>query len=182
MIYIVDCALTSGHSDAEWDEWANSMKPPHILPTVPGVHSAQRFKGVNVDPPPYFALYSVDSLEVMQSDAYRNAGGGRFGTDRWMPVITYWNRDLFDGLDEAPAVEMDSLLLVLDREEPEQVPGNAGFTWLKCVGLDQSVRFRGLAVVKESELAGVPVDEIPGLRVMRPLWPQVRESEDKRPA
>ncbi len=169
MIYNVECALTSNHTEAEWDEWANHMKPPRIMLTVPGIHSAQRFKGTNVDPPPYYALYTVDSLEVMQSDAYRNAGGGRFQTDRWMPVISMWHRDLFEGIDEAPEVPMDAGLLVLDREQPEGDVGGINFRWMKSVGLDRSTPYRALAVVKVSEFASLPINEIPGLRVMRPF-------------
>ena len=84
MIYMVECALTTQQSDATWDRWYHSMKPPHILPTaVPGISTTQRFKGTSVKPPAYFAMYSVTSADVMTSDAYRNAGGGRFQTERF---------------------------------------------------------------------------------------------------
>ena len=64
MIYIVECALTVNQSEADWNRWYHIMKPPQILPTaVPGVSSTQRFKGININPPAYFAMYSVASAD-----------------------------------------------------------------------------------------------------------------------
>jgi hypothetical protein len=166
---------TIKQNDADWLRWYHSMKPPHVLPTVPGISSTQRFKGVNVNPPAYFAIYSVTSADVMMSDAYRNAGGGRFQTEDWKPIITFWNRDLFDGAD-APDVPMDSLLLVLDRAKPKDAPLGIPFRWLPCVGLDRSTPYRGLAVLGRAAVEKLPVASVPGLRVFRPVIPQVSKA------
>jgi hypothetical protein len=173
MIYIVECALTVNQSDADWIRWYHSMKPPHILPTaVPGVSSTQRFKGININPPAYFAIYSVASADVMSSDAYRNAGGGRFQTEDWKPIITFWNRDLFDSAN-APDVPMDAMLLVLDRPAPEPSPPGIAFQWLPAIGLDRSTPYRGLAVLSNADAARLPRDSLQGLRTFRPVIPQV---------
>jgi hypothetical protein len=149
------------------------MKPPHVLPTsVPGILSTQRFKGINVRPPAYFAMYSVTSADVMTSDAYRNAGGGRFQTEDWKPIITFWNRDLFGGAD-APEVPMDSILLVLDRPAPAGSPLSIPFQWLPAVGLDRSTPYRGLAVLGRAEAGRLALDTVAGLRTFRPVIPQV---------
>jgi hypothetical protein len=173
MIYIVECALTTKQTDEDWNRWYHSMKPPHILPTaVPGILTTQRFKGTNVNPPAYFAMYSVTSADVMTSDAYRNAGGGRFQTENWKPIITFWNRDLFGDTD-APDVPMDSILLVLDRPAPEGSPLGIPFHWLPCIGLDRSTPCRGLAVLGRTEVERLPIATVPGLRTFRPVIPQV---------
>ncbi|MBI4191863.1 MAG: hypothetical protein HY525_15160 [Betaproteobacteria bacterium] len=172
MIYMVECALTERQTEEDWNRWYHSMKPPHVLPTVPGISSTQRFKGINVSPPAYFAIYSVASADVMTSAAYRNAGGGRFQTEDWKPLITFWNRDLFDGSD-APDVPMDSILLVLDRPAPEGSPLGISFTWLPSIGLDRSTPFRGLAVLGRAEADRLALAAIPGLRTFRPVIPQV---------
>jgi hypothetical protein len=172
MIYIVECALTTKQTDEDWLRWYHSMKPPHVLPTVPGISSTQRFKGTNVDPPAYFAIYSVSSADVMTSEAYRNAGGGRFQTENWKPIITFWNRDLFEGAD-APDVPMDSMLLVLDRDKPGGALLGLPFQWLPCVGLDRSTPWRGLAVIGKARLQQFPLGSLPGLRIFRPVIPQV---------
>lgn len=173
MIYIVECALTVKQTDDDWNRWYHSMKPPHILPTaVPGILSTQRFKGTNVNPPAYFAMYSVTSADVMASDAYRNAGGGRFQTENWKPIITFWNRDLFGGAD-APDVPMDCILLVLDRPAPGGSPLGLSFQWLPAVGLDRSTPYRGLAVLDRAEAERLPLATLAGLRTFRPVIPQV---------
>ncbi|MSP98104.1 MAG: hypothetical protein EXR29_13000 [Betaproteobacteria bacterium] len=172
MIYIVECALTEHQSDEEWNRWYHSMKPPHVLPTVPGISSTQRFKGINVNPPAYFAIYTVASADVMSSAAYRNAGGGRFQTEDWKPLITFWNRDLFDGAD-APDVPMNSILLVLDRPAPEDSPPGVSLTWLRSAGIDGTTPYRGLAVLDREQADRLPLGAIQGLRTFRPVIPQV---------
>lgn len=173
MIYMVECALTLKQTDEDWNRWYHSMKPPHILPTaVPGILTTQRFKGINVKPPAYFAMYSVTSADVMTSDAYRNAGGGRFQTENWKPIITFWNRDLFGSAD-APDVPMDSILAVLDRQAPEATPPGIPFQWLPCIGLDRSTPYRGLAVLDSVAAKRLPLETLPGLRTFRPVIPQV---------
>jgi hypothetical protein len=173
MIYIVECALTEKQTDEDWMRWYHSMKPPHILPTaVPGILSTQRFKGISVKPPAYFAMYGVTSADVMTSEAYRNAGGGRFQTEDWKPIISFWNRDLFAGAD-APDVPMGSILLVLDRPTPEGSPLGIPFQWLPCIGLDRSTPYRGLAMLGAAELDRFPIGTVPGLRTFRPVIPQV---------
>jgi hypothetical protein len=173
MIYIVECALTPKQTDEDWNRWYHSMKPPHILPTaVPGISTTQRFKGININPPAYFAIYTVTSADVMTSDAYRNAGGGRFQTENWKPIITFWNRDLFDGA-AAPDVPMDSILLVLDRPAPEGAPLGIPFHWMACIGLDRSTPCRGMAVLGRAEAERLPLDSLAGLRTFRPVIPQV---------
>jgi len=173
MIYMVECALTTQQSDATWDRWYHSMKPPHILPTaVPGISTTQRFKGTSVKPPAYFAMYSVTSADVMTSDAYRNAGGGRLQTENWKHIITFWNRDLFDGAN-APDVPTDSMLLVLDRAAPEGSPLGIPFQWLRCVALDRSTPYRGLAVLRRDETGRLPISSVKGLRTFCPVIPQV---------
>jgi hypothetical protein len=167
----VECALTPQQTEADWNRWYYSMKPPDVLPTVPGISSTQRFKGINLNPPAYFAIYSVASGDVMTSDAYRNAGGGRFQTEDWKPLITFWNRDLFDGMD-APDVPMDSILLVLDRAAPEGSPLGIPFTWLPAAGLDRSTPYRGLAVLSRDAADRLPLATIAGLRNFRPVIPQ----------
>jgi hypothetical protein len=173
MIYMVECALTPKQTDEDWLRWYHSMKPPHILPTaVPGIRTTQRFKGINVKPPAYFAMYSVTSADVMTSDAYRNAGGGRFQTEDWKPIISFWNRDLF-GEGDAPDVPMNSILLVVDRPAPAGSLLGLPFLWMPSMGLDRSTPYRGLAVVHRAKAERLPLETVPGVRAFRPVIPQV---------
>jgi len=171
MIYMVECALTARQSEADWNRWYHSMKPPHVLPTVPGISSTQRFKGLNHNPPAYLALYNVSSADVMSSAAYRNAGGGVFQTENWKPMITFWHRDLFEG--EAPEVPANHIFLLLDRPEPAGSPLDIRFTWLASSGLDNTTPFRGIAAIDVKQAERLPLDSIAGLRTFRPVIPLV---------
>ena len=168
MIYTVEAALDGDESEIEWELWYHHMKPPHVILTVPGVHSAQRFESVSIRPKQYFAIYGVESLEVMESAAYRQAGGGRFQTETWMPRISLWNRDLVDGFSEAPQVPLDRYLVVADGDEPVESPHGIPFQWGRTVALDRSTRWRGFAVLKPDALAMVQPRISEKFRLFRP--------------
>ncbi|MDO2187317.1 sugar ABC transporter, partial [Escherichia coli] len=72
----------------------------------------------------YLALHSVDTLAVLQSDEYRQKGGGNFA--RWQSHITDWKRNLYAGLDRAVGVGADEFLLV--SEQGPQVLIGLGLT------------------------------------------------------
>jgi hypothetical protein len=87
-------------------------------------------------------MYSVASPAVFESAIYlRTRGMGP-----WQPLIDprHYRRNLFDGLEAAPVVPPDDILVVVDRGEP--ISGDHGLTWLRAVGLDRSTPVRGIAV------------------------------------
>ena len=65
-------------------------------------------------------------------------------------------RNLFDGLDIAPQIAADHILLVADRAEAKAGP--PGLIWLSAVGLDRSTAYRGITVCRDlhsaREMAG----------------------------
>ena len=168
MIYTVECALGVEQTDADWERWDASMKPPADLLAVPGFLTAQRFKGVGQNPPPYFALYSVTSGEVLSGGAYRGTGGGNFRTEDWRPLITFWHRNLFAGADRAPAIPETAYLAVLDCDAPAPTPGPV--TWLTSAGLDATTKHRAIAAVQPG-LAKPWTDA--GFKLYRPRTPQL---------
>ena len=87
----------------------------------------------------------------------------------WLPLIDrrHYHRNLFDGLDVAPDVEADAVLIVADRERPDDLPG---FCWLRSVALDRSTPFRGLAVVAQARAGEFPGSD---LAVYRPVSSRV---------
>lgn len=174
MIYMVECALSGETSRAEWNEWYADMKPPQLLLSVPGLNTVQRFRGVEQNPAPYLALYSVEHEGVMTSEAYRSIGGGRFLTDVWASRITGWRRNLFDGALEAPRVADDKLLVLIDTHE-QPSPGE-DIVWLRSVALDKSTSFRGLAIVSEDQLPALRA-AFPSARAFTPLMDQEREQK-----
>ena len=91
----------------------------------------------------------------------------RSNTGEWQTKMGNWHRNLFRGLDHTPDVPMDARLVVVERGAEGSLPRDAIVRWLEAVGLDQSVRRRGIAVMQPAQadlLAGTP-----GIRVLRPL-------------
>jgi len=165
MIYNVEAALGLEQSEDDWQRWYADMKPPQSLLSVPGMRSAQRFKGVTHKPYAYAAIYSVDSPDVLTSEAYRNIGGGNFLTNRWKPLLSLWTRNLFDGAD-APDVADGSLLGILDGAEPSALPPDINGKWLPCVALEKTTPYRIFAVLAQD--ASDRYVKL-GFRLFRPL-------------
>jgi hypothetical protein len=143
MIFMSQSGLTDPMRERDWDRWY--IEHLTLMATVPGIGSAQRFKTSNAAYPPSLAMYSVASANVFQDPYYLSVRG----MGDWLPLIDkkYYRRNLFDGSERAPDVTETELLLISDRGEPE--PDFAGFewTWLRCVGIDNSTPYRGIAIV-----------------------------------
>ena len=142
MIFISQTGVTDTTREAQLDQWY--VEHLRIMASVPGVSSAQRFKTATPGFPPSFAIYSVASAAVFDDPYYLSVRG----MGEWLPLIDrrYYRRNLFEGLEHAPRVADDERLLVADRAQPEGAIGGIEFTWLKCVGIDRSTPYRGLAV------------------------------------
>lgn len=169
MLYIVEMDFTQPERQAAWDAWY--LEHMEILLAVPGIHSAQRLRCLTPWPAPYLAIYSVAGPEVFDSAAYRQRGG-RDSTGIWQPTMVNWDRNLFAGIDRAPAVETGEVLL-LTEAEPAAVAGTGiAFQWLTAAGLDRTIPRRGLAVTAEA--AGRRIAQASGerIRAYRPLTPR----------
>lgn len=159
MIYTVECNYADPASEAEWNAFYSLEKLPALI-SVSGFSSSQRFKALSGDCPAYLALHSVGTLAVLQSDEYRQKGGGNFS--RWQSHITDWRRNLYYGLDRAVAVGADEYLLV-SEQGPQALIG-LGLTpfALHAVALDKTPAHRWLAKLdrtqaKASDLQGLNV-------------------------
>jgi hypothetical protein len=171
MIYMVEMALLDTARRHEWDAWYIAHQ--HRLLSIPGIHASQRFECIHVAASPFVALHEVDGPEVFATDAYR-ASAGPSNTGEWQSRMGNWHRNVFRGLDHTPDVSMDTRLVVVERNAEASLPRDAMLRWLEAVGLDQSVRRRGLAMMPPSQadlLAGTP-----GIRVLRPLGPRLTPS------
>jgi hypothetical protein len=83
----------------------------------------------------------------MSSPAYRGIGGGNFLTDVWKPLIQMWERNLFGRDTAAPRVPQDAALVLVDAATTDLALPGCTIEWMRCVGLDRTTQFRGLAVV-----------------------------------
>lgn len=124
------------------------------MSTVPGVYSAQRFLTVHPAHSPSLAMYGVANADVFKGGYYLRVRG----MGEWAPMIDkrWYKRNLFDGLDVAPIVGDDQVLLVADRDTVD--PALPLFMWLKVAGIDCSTPFRGMAVVNKHAVPALPGD------------------------
>lgn len=170
MIYMVDHIFADPALEPEWHEWYGGYLKK--LVSVPGIHSAQRFKMVGAVPSRYLAMYSIDSADVYESAGYKAIGGGGSQSKRFHPVYRLWIRNLFDGAARAPEVKQDQRVLVWDRDTRDvEGPLGSRATWLESVGLHKTTKYRALVVLD----AGEATPAIPESRLYDPFTPVLKE-------
>jgi len=154
VIFMSQSGLTDLSREGDWDAWY--VEHLRIMLTVPGVSSTQRFKTDAPGHSPSLAMYSFASAAVFQDPYYLSVRG----MGEWLPLIArqHYRRNLFEGLDAAPDVPPDRVLIVADRERPETGPRGVAFNWLKAVALDLSTPYRGIAVVDRAAAAALAAD------------------------
>jgi hypothetical protein len=159
MIFMSQSGLTDISRMAEWDEWY--IEHLRIMASVPGIYSAQRFKTESEGYSPSLAMYGIAGPAVFDDPYYLSVRG----MGEWLALIDrrYYKRNLFSGLDHAPAVGPGQVLLVADREGEDAELADLGLTWLSAAGIDRSTPLRGIAVT----------DRIPsarhGVAIYRPV-------------
>lgn len=164
MIFISQSGITDARRSADWDDWY--LGHLAAMAAVPGIGSAQRFAALDDGPPPSLAMYSIAAADMFDSEIYLKTRG----MGPWKPLIDtrHYKRNLFDGLERAPAIPAEAILLVADRAEP--APALAALSWLRAVGLDRSTPFRGLAVAADQPVARRLADAIGGpVALYRPV-------------
>jgi hypothetical protein len=152
MIFMSQSALIDPAREADWDAWY--VEHLRVMAAVAGVESAQRFKTATPDYSPSLAMYSMRSAEVFNDPYYL----GIRGLGEFLPLIDrrHYHRNLFSGLDLAPAVTPGQVLLVWDAAAPGEA-SELDFAWLEAVALDRSTPFRGIAVVPAEHAAKAQV-------------------------
>ena len=148
-IYMVQHAFSRPDWEEEWNAWyGGNLK---VLMSVPGFRTGQRFKALDGSPPRYMAVYTVDSPDVFESKRYRDAGGGGTNSQRFRPAYQVWIRNLFEGIDAAPAIRDNEYLVIADSIARDlDLPG-AQLTWLESTAFHRSTPYRGIAVVSSGE-------------------------------
>ena len=165
MIFMSQSGLTDTARAAEWDRWY--VQHLDLMASVPGITSAQRFRTTTRGHPPSLAMYSVVSADVFQDPYYLRVRG----MGEWLPLIDrqYYRRNLFDGLERAPELELNEILFVADRERRPRGLAGLDWTWLECVGVDRSTPYRGIAI--GGTATAERVGGTAGIAIYRPATP-----------
>ena len=144
MIFMSQSGITDPARATDWDAWY--VDHLNVMLTVPGVASAQRFFTDAPDYSPSLAMYTVTGPEIFEDPYYRSVRG----MGEWLALIDrrHYHRNLFAGLDRAPAVAAGARLIVADREREDAALADLALTWLKCVGIDHSTPLRGIAIME----------------------------------
>ncbi len=163
MIFTSESGLTDPSRIPDWDRWY--LGHLAAMAAVPGILSAQRFRALDRGVPPSLAMYTVASPAVFDSETYlRTRGMGEF-----VPMVdrALHRRNLFDGLDAAPEVAPDGILLVADHATAGR--DLAGVSWLRCVGIDRSTAYRGIAVCADLATARAVAARLGGAACYAPM-------------
>jgi hypothetical protein len=143
MIFMSQSGLTDPSRAAEWDAWY--VEHLNVMVSVPRITTAQRFFTDAPGYSPSLAMYTVPGPEIFDDPYYRSVRG----MGEWVELIDrrHYHRNLFSGLERAPAVASGQRLVVADRAEPDPALAAVPLTWLACAGIDRSTPVRGIAVV-----------------------------------
>ena len=164
MIYMVDHVFTDPATEPAWHAWYAGYLQKLI--SVPGIHTAQRFKAVGRTPSRYLAMYSIDSADVYTSEGYRNIGGGGSQSASFHPAYQLWTRNLFDGASSAPIVREGQRVLAVDRDKRGGLgPLDSRALWLNAVGLHMTTKYRAIVVID----AGEPIPAVAGSYLYEPF-------------
>lgn len=103
MIYTVELNFSDAAREDAWNAWYESYLVK--LVSLPGLETAQRFRAVTPGAQhwEYLALYSVPSLDVYDSEAYRSIGGGGNASVDYHGSITR-RRNVYAGVERIPEV------------------------------------------------------------------------------
>lgn len=110
VIYSVELNFSDPAREDEWNAWYETYLQQ--LVTLPGLDTAQRFQAVSADAQHwrFLALYSLQSLDVYETEAYRNIGGGGIASAAYKGSITR-RRNVYDGIARMPEVSQSMRLL-----------------------------------------------------------------------
>ncbi|MGE3539227.1 MAG: sugar ABC transporter [Candidatus Tectimicrobiota bacterium] len=103
MIYTVELNFSDPTRVVEWNAWYETYLAQ--LVSLPGLSTAQRFRALTPGTQSweYLALYSVASLDVFASEAYRSLGGGGLASRQFSAAIRR-RRNVYTGITRLPEV------------------------------------------------------------------------------
>ncbi|VVE90356.1 sugar ABC transporter [Pandoraea bronchicola] len=149
MIYTVECSFADPGSEAEWNDFYSLEKLPALI-SVTGFRTSQRFKSMSEGCPVYLAVHTIDGLDVLTGEEYRQKGGGNFA--RWQQHITDWHRNLYSDIGLAPAVNADERLALCADGPDALIRMGLEPLAMRAVALEKFPEHRWLAKLPRSNV------------------------------
>ena len=174
MIYTVECSFADPASEAQWNHFYSLEKLPALI-SVGGFHTSQRFKALNAGCPAYLAMHTIDNLDVLQGQEYRQKGGGNFA--RWQQHISDWHRNLYAGLERAPAIGADDYLVTSTVGPEPLIDMGLAPSRMQAVALERFPEHRWVA--KMGRATGPGMHQLPeGVHLYAPMTAQLTNGSD----
>ena len=177
MIYTVELNFSDPRRAAAWNAWYGTYLVK--LVSLEGLNTAQRFRAVAPESATweYLALYSLESLDVYESEAYRSIGGGGNASVAYKGAITR-RRNVYDGVVRMPEVsDSGRVLLCEDAPHGFDLP-NVLFQPLEAVTgrrkagateLDGQPVRRAIALTDAATVGKLNLTSMDGLAVYTPI-------------
>ena len=177
MIYSVELNFSDPNREDEWHAWYETYLAQ--LVSLPGLSTAQRFRAVTPGAQAweYLALYSVASLDVFTSEAYRNMGGGGNASARFRDAIRR-RRNVYTGIERLPAVTDAGRVLLSEDISPGFDLDNCLFLPLMsatgrrqagATELDGEPTQRAIAILGSEGAEQLNLDATAGLAIYAPI-------------
>ncbi len=186
MIYTVELRFSDPAREDEWNAWYETYLAQ--LVSLPGLSTAQRFRAVapGAQRWEYLALYSVASLDVYESEAYRNIGGGGNASVRFKEAIRR-RRNVYAGIERVPQVTASRrVLLCEDAPHGFDLPdclflpleSSTGRQKAGATKLDGEPSRRAIAVLDAEAVDRLNLTVTDGLAVYAPITKRYVSSPD----
>ncbi|QHE93184.1 sugar ABC transporter [Pandoraea fibrosis] len=169
MIYTVECSFADPDSEAAWNAFYSLEKLPALI-SVTGFRASQRFRAIGGDCPVYLAIHTIDGLDVLTSEEYRQKGGGNFA--RWQQHITDWHRNLYGDIGLAPAVKADELLVLCATGPDALIKEGLKPLAMQAVALEKFPARRWLAVLPRANAQRIE-NAVDGIHLYEPMTAQL---------
>ncbi|NTF46624.1 sugar ABC transporter [Rhizobium rhizogenes] len=173
MIYTVECSFADPVSEAEWNDFYSLDKLPALI-SVNGFHTSQRFKALSPGCPVYLAIHSIDGLDILMGKEYRQKGGGNFA--RWQQHITDWHRNLYGGVERAPAIGKSEYLALSAKGPEPLIRLGLNPQAMHAVAMEKSPECRWLAKVERTQTPDR--ERLPeGVHIYEPMTAQLTSDD-----
>jgi len=113
VIYMVELNFSDPAREDVWNAWYETYLVK--LVSLPGLNTAQRYRAVTPGAQHwhYLALYSIESLDVYESEAYRSMGGGGNASVDYHGAITR-RRNVYAGIERMPEIGETSRVVLCE--------------------------------------------------------------------